>query len=246
MNSRVLRLLMMSVLLSLGLAITLVSPVGATTHRHPCCDRILLHDSFADPADPAWTFLNRTGSIHDGRLWIDGDYVGAPLERDGWAMTHAGDHAWRNYRLQARYSSENVGGFPSEVHMTTLYVRVAETGSTGRETTYRLDLWDPGQPDPSGEQATIPDGLLAFYRFRDGVGTTLLTRRYSASRTGWNTVWVTVVGNRTTVSVNGQWMFTHRDPEPIRYGGVGVGQIWETNGVFDWVKVRAIPLRQRR
>jgi hypothetical protein len=48
---------------------------------------------------------------------------------------------------------------------------------------------------------------------------------------------VRVEGNVITVRVNGVRVIRVEDPAPLRYGGVGVGQIWETNGRFDNVQV---------
>ncbi len=54
---------------------------------------------------------------------------------------------------------------------------------------------------------------------------------------GSNQATVRVEGNVVTVRVNGVRVIRVEDPAPLRYGGVGVGQIWETNGRFDNVQV---------
>ena len=54
---------------------------------------------------------------------------------------------------------------------------------------------------------------------------------------GSNHAAVKVEGNVITVRVNGLRIVRIEDPEPLKYGGVGVGQIWETNGGFDNVVV---------
>jgi hypothetical protein len=237
--SRTSRLLMITALATTVLVGAAPAPTSAHGTGH-CCSRTLLDDRFDDDADPAFTFFNRTGSIHDGQLWIDGDYPAPAVERDGWALTHVGDRSWRDYRMLVRYDSTNPGGSPPEVHMTTLYLRVAATGTSGRDTAYRLDLWDPGMPDPTGQTPVLDRGLVQLTRYRDGVGTLLLQQWVSHTVTGVNTALVTVVRDRISARVNGHWTFTVRDSEPIRFGGAGIGQIWETVGSFDRVAVCAV------
>lgn len=218
----------------------LATPASAVTTAPASCGRVLFHDTFGRTPDPAWTFFNREGHISDGRLWIDGGYLPNPFGRNGWAFTHVGDRHWRDYSLRVTYNSTNSGGEPAEAHMTMLYVRVSATGTTGYDTAYALFIWDPGQPDPRTGSGTIPHGLIQIMRYVNGNGQMIDEVPFSGTRVGTNHVTVSVVGSKITVWANGHRMLSFSDAQPIRSGGVGVGQIWETNGWFDNVLVRQL------
>lgn len=58
--------------------------------------------------------------------------------------------------------------------------------------------------------------------------------------TGTNNIQIKVVGSKILVRSNGQTMLRYDDTtDPITYGGVGVGEIWGTNGWFDNMVVRS-------
>lgn len=200
----------------------------------PGCGQVLLRDPFAAATQGRWAFHNRAGTVRDGHLVIDGDYIGTPIRRDGWAMTHVGDARWRDYTYDVLVDTTNGGGSPAEVHMATVYARVQNADGTY----YRIDVWDPGQPDPDGSGGILADGRVHLMRVVDGVYTTITVAERSNSTTGPNRVRVGVHGSRITVKVNGALIISPVDPKPLTFGGVGVGQIWETNGVFDDVLVR--------
>lgn len=201
----------------------------------------LFRDYFNVSPDPAWTFYNRAGQVAGGRLVVDGDYLpGAGAIRDGWVMTHVGATKWRNYVFTTTYDTANVGGSPSDVHMAFVYFRVVDAGQRTGGTYYRLALWDPEQASPQGSGGNLPTGLVILERYNNGVPTLLADRKVSNTVTGGNQVEVRVTGPRIEVKANGSVVVSVVDPKPIRYGGVGVGQIWETNGAFDNVTVRSV------
>lgn len=206
---------------------------------------VLLHDRFSPAKRSVWQFYNRQGRIAQGRLWIDGDYSAGSLGRDGWALTHIGDSTWRDYTFEVTYSNDNVGGSP-DVHMSNLYARVAsETGNT-RGSMYRFNVFAAGEMDPTGNGACgggiMLKGMVELTKYLDGVQSYLKTVCASNTFVGKNTATVQVVGDKIVLSTNGQEVLSYRDADrPILSGGVGVGQIWETNGWFDNVVVRSVP-----
>lgn len=201
----------------------------------PC--RVLFADWFNTDRG-AWRFSNREGSITGGALSIDGDYTTPDYQRrDGWAMARV-DAPWRNYTFSATYDSTNATGSPEEVHMATFYTRVQGDGPSDGATYYRIDVWDPG-PDPRTGSSEVPNGLVDVARWRDGETTSLVQREWSNTVNGDNAVAITMTGPRITVRLNGKRVLSVVDPDPIRHGGVGVGQIWETDGTFDNVLVTA-------
>ena len=204
---------------------------------------ILFQDQFTNPNDPNWTFFNRNGIVTGGRLWVNGSYMNGSVGRDGWALTNVGNAAWTNYSFSITYGTWNRGGSPNTVHMGTVYLRVASESGNVRESMYRIDVWDPGQPVPApGPCGTgvLARGAVGLAKYADGVVTSLKTVCLSNSAVGTNRLKVTVNGASIRVVVNGFRVLSYTDPSPIPSGGVGVGQIWETNGWFDNAVVRTV------
>ncbi|NUU17934.1 hypothetical protein HP550_11805 [Cellulomonas humilata] len=195
----------------------------------------LFQDYFTTPGSD-WTFVKRAGQIAQGRLVIDGDYLPGAIDRDGTAVTHVGDRAWRNYTFSATYDTENVGGGQPGVHMAFFFFRVQDA-TPGSEDYYRVELWDPGQESPKGGGGMLPDGLLLIERYDNGVPTYLADIEHVATVTGGNAVEIRVNGAHIEIRTNGVLVASVKDPAPLRHGGVGVGQIWENNGTFDDVRV---------
>lgn len=188
----------------------------------------------------AWTAYNRAARVAGGRLVVDGDYLPGAIPRDGWVLTHVGDASWRDYSISVSTDSSNAGGNPGEAHAVTLYARVKlATPPAGRQTCYRLDIWDPGQPDPSLILPILEYGAVGLSKYVRGVSSTLAEVHRSATVTGSNCVCWRIVAGLHTVTINGVRVLSFLDTAPIGFGGVGVGQIWETNGSFDDVIVRA-------
>jgi hypothetical protein len=231
----------------IGMAAGLVAVVAIGAVLASASGTVLFSDYFTNQAGPNWTFYNRYGTIANGRLQIDGPYRPDAVDRDGWALSHVGDRTWTNYSFDVFYDTENVRGDPAvaDRHMTTLYFRVAAQNPASRPTTmYRLDIWDPGNPSegwpcpPYG--VPVPAGYIEFSKIVNGAGSHLTDVCVSNTTNGTNAARVIVYGNTTQVLVNGQAVLRYTDPTPIRYGGVGVGQIRETNGWYDNVVVQAL------
>jgi hypothetical protein len=230
---------------AIGTAVGSVS-TGSSAQVEPS-GPVLFSDYFNSSSDPNWTFFNRSGHIDGGRLWIDGGYTSDAVGRDGWALTHIGDKTWKDYAVDVAYDNGNIGGSPDH-HMAMIYFRVASAGGHadvegGRRTMYRLDVWDPGDAyeggSCSGIYAPSPAGWVQLIEYSNSGALTWLGEAcFSNTVHGTNFVRVVVKGNTIETLINGKTIMTVNDPTPIQYGGVGVGQIWETNGWFDNVTVR--------
>lgn len=200
--------------------------------------RLLFQDDFSNPDDPNWTFFNRFGRIADGRLWIDGGYIPDSIGRSGWALTHVGDTGWTDYSYSVTFNNENPGGYPAEDYMAHVYFRVAaQEAGHFLQTMYTLELWNPGVPPANDACPNWDNGEIALARWDDSVNTALAVVCQSNTVLGTNAARVEVRGGEIKVFVNGELMLTYVDPDPIPFGGVGVGQVWETNGWFDDVVV---------
>lgn len=228
-------------------ALTLAGPVAAAATAAPPSTlgngthAWWFRDDFSSTPDPAWTFQNREGRIDAGRLWIDGGYTADSMDRDGWALTHVGNKRWRNYAFGFTYNSENLGGFPPDRHMATAYVRVSDASANVRRTMYRIDVWAAGDPyEGGGTCSDASHGYVTLGKYVDGVGYFLAEGCSSNSTPGTNRLVVTAHGDTISVTSNGARVLRYVDPAPLQYGGVGVGQIWETNGWFDDVAVQPV------
>lgn len=213
------------------------APASGTAAAACPCKKVLFQDYFNTSPDSAWKFLNRAARIHSGRLIVDGGYLPSRVERDGWAMTHVGDRTWRNYVFSTSFDTTNATGGQPEVHQADLFFRVIKNGSQRKGTFYRVLIWDPGVPDPAGQGRDMSKGLVQLLRYRHGHHVLLDHRFLSNTVTGTNLAEVKADGKLIVVRINGKRILRVTDPAPLRYGGVGVGKIWETDGWFDNVRV---------
>jgi len=231
---------MISILATIGLSTSmLVASIPAEAVAKP-----LLRDYFSSASDTNWTFLNRVGEIKGGALWIDGPYKPNPVGRDGFAVTHVGDQSWSDYSFSVSYDSTNLDGCCG-VNYTMAFVRVADVQGKRPATDYRIDVAEPGNPGDLGggscsEGGVLPEGMVLIIKQVDGVTAGSKIRCASNSVTGTNLLRVVADGPTIRVFINGERVIGYTDPDPIGFGGVGVGQIWETNGSYDNAVVRPL------
>lgn len=211
-----------------------LAPASCESHQ------LLFRDFFTSKKNTNWTFYNRNGEIKKGSLWMNGRYMSNSIARDGWILTHVGDITWTDYNYSFNFNNENIGGSPSEPNMVTAYFRVkAETGNS-RKTMYRLDIWNPGNAQQGGTCPNWLQGAVGLSKYVNGIGYSLKDTCYSNITEGNNKLVVNIKGGDILITVNGKVVLQYTDSDPIPYGGVGVGQIWETNGWYDDIYVRAI------
>lgn len=199
---------------------------------------IIFQDFFTNGADEGWKQINRIWSVSAGRYILDGGYMPDAEGRDGFAVIHEGDTLWRNYVMEATFDNSNPSGLPSpEVHNAMFFVRVKSQPPDG--TFYRVDVWPFGTSDPRTGVGVLPGGLVQLVKYVNGSAVSYTDREYSNSVAGTNTITINVAGNNIVVIVNGKQVLTWSDnSDPIRYGGIGVGAIWEAEAWFDNIVVR--------
>jgi hypothetical protein len=202
--------------------------------------KLLLKDFFTDSKNRHWTFYNRKGRIANGSLWMDGGYTSGSIGRDGWILTHVGDTTWKDYRYSFTFNNENTSGSPRNHHMVTAYFRVASESGNNRKTMYRLDVWNPKDVQEGGPCPGWEKGAVGLYKSVDGVGYVLKDTCIANTTTGTNFMSITVSGGDIKVRINGRTVLRYTDPDPIPYGGVGVGEIWEIDGWYDNISVRTL------
>ena len=116
-------------------------------------------------------------------------------------------------------------------HMVLIYFHVAG------EDTYLLWVWDPGNAQEGGSCPGWSKGAVGLSRYTNGTGVDPTETCHSNTTVGTNRLVVNITSNHIKVTINGQVVLQYTDPNPIPYGGVGVGQVWETNGWYDNVVV---------
>jgi hypothetical protein len=206
-----LRRILIALLLILGLCLVAAAPNS----------KLLFHDKFKDGNDEGWTQVNRYWHVRDGRYYLDGDYMPNHQGRDGFSYTHINDRAWKNYVYEFTFAPINGEGNPNQAFVK---FRVQDP----LKTEYRLSLWVPGDPGSNTGLEKYVNGK------RTSLGVWEPVARY-----GKNKGKVVVQEGHITVHINGKKVIDYTDPKPIRYGGIGVGALWELNAWFDDIKVTA-------
>ena len=194
---------------------------------------------FTNGKDARWTQINRAWHVSSGRYVLDGGYLPDSVGRDGFSVTHVKDKSWRNYVMQATFDITNPAHLPSpDVHNAFFFVRVQSPPSEG--TFYRIMVWPKGTTDPRGgphNGQIIPGGLISIEKYVEGSVLKYIDREYSNTAVGTNAIVIQVVDGTIRIWINGEQVIRMVDPHPIRYGGIGLGAIWEAQAWFDNVIV---------
>ena len=200
-------------------------------------------DYFTNGHSYGWLRINRAWHVYRGRYVLDGGYLSNAIGRDGFTVTHLGDKSCRNYALQATFDITNPAGLPSpDVHNAFFFVRVQSPPPDG--TFFRIAVWPKGTLDPRGgphNGVALPNGLVWIDKYVEGSVVRSVDREYSNSVTGTNEITVKSEANVIRVWINGEYILKFVDDEtssqPVRYGGIGMGAIWEAQAWFDNVVV---------
>ncbi len=200
-------------------------------------------DYFTNGHSYGWLRINRAWHVYRGRYVLDGDYTGDVNGRSGFTVTHVGDKSCRNYAMQATFDITNPGGLPSpDVHQAFFFVRVQTPPPDG--TFFRIEIWQKGTLDPRGAPhylKVLPGGLLQIEKYVNGSLVGYVDREYSNAIIGTNAITVKSEANVIRVWVNGEYLLKFVDNEKtspqVRYGGIGLGAIWEAQAWFDNVVV---------
>jgi hypothetical protein len=210
---------------------------------------IIFQDYFTDGNDNGWKQVNRRWHVTLGRYIQDGDYLPNALGRGGYSLTHIGDKSWRDYVMSATFDITNAPGLPSpDVHTANFFFRVQrfkqpgfDVGSPSGGTFYEVSIWAKGVLDPrTGGANELPEGLVIFAKFVNGVQVLRVDKEHSNSVTGTNSITIKAAGKRIQVWANGEQVVDFTDPKPIRYGGIGLSTTWEAEAWFDNVIVSLV------
>ena len=208
----------------------------------------LLTDDFNDGNDNGWTQLNRSWHVIDGRYYIDGCYgcngVLSTGARDGFSYTHVDDPTWTDYTFEFTFDTTNAPSADNpdwagtaSTHHAMVFFRVQGPlpAVGGAPTQYRVDFCQTGCNGPVEE-------VILFKSVNDLFGDETVLEQTPTSgviQLGTNTGKIIVSGGHIQIFVNNQLVVDFTDPDPISFGGIGLGAIWEVNAWFDDVSVTA-------
>ena len=200
----------------------LVATIASATI--PAKAQFLIDDPF-DILSPTWTIQRGTASIADGWVRLQGQ-PGIP--RDAFLM--AGEGApWTDYRLVTRFHSDGGG---NRWYNALINFRVQRLTGWSDGTWYGFYLYPPNSAIP-------PSGGFFLVRKVEGDVRHLPPMFYDPSSllVGDNLVDIEVRGGDIELWLNGHLAARYHDPDPIPWGGVAIGAIWESITRYDFVKV---------
>jgi hypothetical protein len=196
--------------------------------------RLLFSDDFdSGVASPDWVTRQPGQFVEDG--WFHTrDTDGWP--RDSLAIVHDGDQTWTDYAVSMK--ADFADGSPWEMIHVVLRADGLDLSSAGSQGSgYLLRFYgQDGWSDPSQHDTIMLQRLEAG----DPTNGVVLAIAPYVSSDGPMDFDISVEGGRIRVSVDGVEALDVTDPDPLAYGGFGVGAIWEAEARFDDIVVAAI------
>jgi hypothetical protein len=186
---------------------------------------ILFQDNFdSGTLSPEWETIWPSQFVENGWLHSQ-DTNGWP--RDSMALVHDGDTSWTNYTVSL--TADFASGTPWEtvgVLFRTNNFKRSSDGNSGDAYLFGLngiDGWDP---------ANINN--MFFLRYRNGQPTLLYetTNVWNSSNAPADIV-ISLNDGHIQVSLDGENVIDLVDPDPLLFGGIGVFNIWESEGQYD-------------
>lgn len=185
-------------------------------------DILLFEDNFDSPAlSPEWISIKPSQWIQDGWLHTLDTNPG----RDSFAVVNDGNSMWTDYTYRVTADGLlSMGGAVDDFNLLfrTRDVNYATYGIDGFY--YRLE---------------VGTGGYTLWRFNGSASssTVLFSKpgRFDTSRP--IVVTITVTGPRIQVWFDGTPVIDLVDPEPLLYGGIGIGAVWESEARFDDISV---------
>ena len=191
---------------------------------------VLFEDHFdGGMASSEWVTIKPEQYVEDG--WYHSqDPTPCCTTRDSSAVVHDGDLSWTDYSLQLQVDPiPTTGAWPDELERCSIWVRTRDAQSVpigfGLQG-YRIRFFGPSDFDFFGL------GALQLLRV-DDVSTELLDDVVGIASGGPMDVEVQVHGPQIQVWVDEQPVFDVTDPDPLLFGGIGFGAVWETHCRID-------------
>ena len=206
------------------------------THIQPVSAGVIYQDDFNGSLDlTAWNIELGCAWTENGWVFLHRPKSGCtPPDpwRDSIIITGEGSD-WSDYHFSTRFYAEGGG---QNWYMAIIQFRVQEMYGWGQGTYYRLNVFTPlwnqafkrnkvylSKQLPTGQawvvEALAPEGVMNDHD---------------------NVIEVEIIGGVIQIAVNGVHVLEHTDPDPILFGGVGIGSIWESTTRYDYVTVEPI------
>jgi hypothetical protein len=197
---------------------------------------VAFEDHFDGAMSPEWISVEPVQWVEDGWLHTQDDY--AHVGRDSSAFVNDGNGAWRDYTLSMRV--DPIPTAPdwedARVFFRTSNVNANYYGVSGNY--YMLNVRGPDHGNGTG-----PWPSMTLLRVNGSTPTTLFQEvRVPYIDSDPMDLEITLNGARIQVALDGDGIIDVIDPDPLLFGGIGIGAVWEAEARFDDVVVTVVPI----
>jgi len=194
--------------------------------------------TFDDGNTNGWVEMKRYWHLTNGTYCLDGDYMPGrsnPFDRDGYSFYRMGDSSLKNYTFTV--DVKGLDGFMNGFKQPLLLFHVIHwqtSFSIIPFTAYRFSFIPADSSQRAGEwvleKFTTVNTNTQIERLKSGIS--------SAFVSNWNTIKIITKDNGYIAIYANNILITElTDSNPIPYGGIGLGSIWETGSQFDNVEI---------
>jgi Ca2+-binding RTX toxin-like protein len=192
---------------------------------------ILFQDNFnSGTLSPEWETIWPSQFVENG--WLHNvDNNGGP--RDSMALVHDGDTSWTNYTVSL--TADFAAGTPWD--QFTILFRTndfSRSSSTHLGDAYQLIFNGTNGWGSGGEGE-----MVSLIRSRNFEYTSLFEGNWNSSNTPAEIV-ISAEEGHIQVSLNGSSLIDLVDPDPLLFGGIGVHNVWESEGRYDNFMVKQV------
>ncbi len=189
----------------------------------------LFYDHFDTGMSSEWVSIRPAQWVADGWMHTLDQGPG----RDSGAFVHDGDRTRTDYTVFL-VADPLFSMFPyneqADIYFRARNVGRAEFGFTGDY--YRLSLWGPQtMPGPG-----VAPGVV-LWRYKGGRSTELFRDEPGFTSSDPMLICITLNGPRIHLYIDGRSTIDVVDPDPLLYGGIGLGAVWEMETRYDDVVV---------
>ncbi len=208
-----------------GIAAVLPFTLGLAT-----ASAALFYDHFDAGMSPEWVSVKSAQWVEGG--WMHTLHQGPG--RDSGAFVHDGDATWRDYTvfvvvdpLFSMYPNNE----EADIYFRTRDIGWQQFGFAGEF--YLIRLWGP----LTGPGPGVAPGIV-LARVKAGQPDEVLFRQQPGfTSSDPMVVCITLSGPRIQILIDGEPAVDLVDPDPLLYGGIGLGAVWEMHTRYDDVVV---------
>jgi hypothetical protein len=196
---------------------------------------IVFEDHFDGVISGQWVSVEPVQWVEDGWLHTQDDY--AHVGRDSSAFVSDGNTSWRDYTLFLKVDPITTGSWEdARIFFRTSNVQAEYFAVIGNY--YSLNIRGPSH----GGDGPNPN-INLMRTNENGDSTSLFLKKPASYISGGPMDFrITLTGPRIQLSIDGNEVIDVIDPEPLLYGGIGIGAVWEAEARFDDVIVDVVPV----